>query len=154
MHKSVTFYKYSSFLFQHERRSVIKEEFQPKCVNGKNEMRRMLSWYCTYSEISDSGRSEMRTTSLQRTQLEVTNYFLSIVPVHSEPPKEDNFRTKDKRGCPKVSFIQKFHSIQYLLCWFQLHRKLLEYLWLHTSESLAIKGYMFTYISVHSFQRV
>ena len=49
--------------------------------------------------------------SLQRTWLEVSEYFLSIFPMYFEPPKEDNLLTKDKRGCPKVSFIRRFHCI-------------------------------------------
>ena len=37
---------------------------------------------CNYSEIFDNGLSEIRTISLQRTQLEVPRYFLPIVPIH------------------------------------------------------------------------
>jgi hypothetical protein len=54
-----------------------------------------------YSEISDSGRSEIRTTSLQRIQHEVSRYFLPIVPTHFESPKEDTLLTKDKQIIPK-----------------------------------------------------
>ena len=44
------------------------------------------------------------------TQLEVQEYSLFIVSVHFQPPIEDNLLTKDKRGCPKVSFTWRFHS--------------------------------------------
>ena len=44
-----------------------------------------------FSKISDSGRSEIRAISLQRTQLEVPRYFLTVctyvVPIHFGPPK-------------------------------------------------------------------
>ena len=56
-----------------------------------------------YSGISNSGRSEIRTISLQRTQLGVSRYFLPTVPIHFKSPKKDNFLTKDKKivlKCP------------------------------------------------------
>ena len=62
-----------------------------------------------YSGISDSGHFEIRTVSLQRTQLEVPKYFLPIVLKHFESLKEDNLLTKDKSGYLKMSFIRRFH---------------------------------------------
>ena len=50
---------------------------------------------CT-SGISNSGCSEIRTVSLQRTQLDVPECFLPILPIHLGPPEEDNLLTKDK----------------------------------------------------------
>ena len=59
-----------------------------------------------YSGIINSGCSEIRTISLQRTQLKVPRY---IVPIHFGSPKEDNFLTKVKKDWPQVSFIWRFH---------------------------------------------
>ena len=70
-----------------------------------------------YSRISDSGHSEIRTISLQRTQLEVPRYFLSIVPIHFEPPKEGNLLTKDKKMVLKCSLFGDstvYHNTQCL----------------------------------------
>ena len=36
-------------------------------------------------------------------------YFL---PIHLEPPKEDNLLTKDKKGSHKVSSTHRFHCLQ------------------------------------------
>ena len=47
------------------------------------------------SELSKYGHDIIQP-SLQRTQLEVPKYLLLLVPIHSEPPKEDNLPTKDK----------------------------------------------------------
>ena len=49
-----------------------------------------------HREISNSGHSELRTDSLQRTWLEVPKYLLPIVPIHCEPSQEDNLLTKAK----------------------------------------------------------
>ena len=58
-----------------------------------------------YCDISDSGCSEIRTPSLQRTKLKVQKMlYIPIYPIHFDPPKEDNLLTKDKIDCPKVSF--------------------------------------------------
>ena len=43
----------------------------------------------------------MRTISIQRTELRVARYFLSIFPIHFESPKEDNLLYKDKETVPK-----------------------------------------------------
>ena len=43
--------------------------------------------------------------SLQRTQLGVPRCFLPVVPIHFEPPKEDNLLTWDKKTVPKCSLI-------------------------------------------------
>ena len=59
-----------------------------------------------YSEISDSGRSEIRTISLQRTQLEVPRYNLPVVPIHFGTLKEDNLLTKDKKTVPKCPLFR------------------------------------------------
>ena len=55
----------------------------------------------TYIGIFDSGRSEIRTIFLQRTQLEVTKYSFPIVPTHFGSPKEDNLLTKDRKTASK-----------------------------------------------------
>ena len=65
---------------------------------------------CSY--VIYSGHSELRTTSLQRTQLEIHKYFLPVVPIHFGPPKENHLIPKDNRGCPKVSIIQRFYCTQ------------------------------------------
>ena len=44
--------------------------------------------YKNYTRISDSGRSEVRTVSLQRTQLEVPRYFLPTVLIHFGLPNK------------------------------------------------------------------
>ena len=64
-----------------------------------------------YSEISDSGRSEIRTISLQRTQLEVPRYFLPDVPIHFGLPHKGQPPYKGQNDGPKVSFIWRFHCI-------------------------------------------
>ena len=63
----------------------------------------------TYSGMSDSGRSEIRTISLQRTQRKVPGYFLSLVPIHFGFPNKGQPAYKGQDDCPKVSFIQRFH---------------------------------------------
>ena len=57
---------------------------------------------CVYSGISDSGCSEIRTISLQRTQLEVPKYFLPVVPIHFGLPNyKDMLLTKGTMTVPK-----------------------------------------------------
>ena len=53
--------------------------------------------HIVYSGIFDSGHSEIRTPSLQRTQVEAPKYFLPIVPIHVESPKEDSLFVRTKR---------------------------------------------------------
>jgi hypothetical protein len=69
--------------------------------------------YYYYSGISDRRRSEIWTISLQRTQLEVPRYFLSIVPIYVGPPKEDKLFTKDKKIAPKSPLFGDFSVILY-----------------------------------------
>ena len=45
----------------------------------------------------------------------MSQIFLPTVPIHFEPPKENNLLTKDKRGCPKVCFIQRSHCSRHSL---------------------------------------
>jgi hypothetical protein len=61
------------------------------------------------SGISNSGHSKVRAASFQRTQLEVSKYFLPIVAIHFEPLKEYYLLTKDKQAAPKVPFSRRFH---------------------------------------------
>ena len=35
----------------------------------------------------------------------VPTYCLYLLPIHSEPPEEDNLPAKDKHHCPKVFFF-------------------------------------------------
>ena len=71
--------------------------------------RHIVTYVHAYSGISDSGRSEIRTISLQRTQLEVPKYFLPIVPIYFGLPHKGQPPYKGQNDCPKVSFIWRFH---------------------------------------------
>ena len=50
----------------------------------------------------------------------VQRYFLLIVPIHFEPPKEDNLLTQDERGSPKCPLFGDstvvIHNLAKQLC--------------------------------------
>ena len=71
--------------------------------------RHIVTYVHAYSGISDSGHSEIRTISLQRTQLEVPKYFLPILPIYFGLPNKGQPPYKGQNDCPKVSFIRRFH---------------------------------------------
>jgi hypothetical protein len=68
---------------------------------------RQLLWLLRYSwhTVNCPALDAPNNDTLQRTRHEVQKYFLPIVLVHFESPKEGNLLTKDKDAHPKCPLL-------------------------------------------------